>query len=56
MRRAPLGFLATLALTLLTACSAAGIPRHDGQEKLRDRYASYAGPPIESFTWLGQIR
>lgn len=55
MRRALIGFLATLCtLAGLTACSAGGIPRHDGQEKQRDRYASYAGPPMQSFTWLGK--
>jgi hypothetical protein len=55
MRRALASLLATLiAAVLLAACSGGGIPRHDGQEKLRDRYASYAGPPIDSFTWLGR--
>jgi hypothetical protein len=55
MRRALVRLLATLiAAALLAACSGGGIPKHEGQEKQRDRYASYAGPPIDSFTWLGR--
>jgi hypothetical protein len=56
MRRA-LSFLpATLVISaLLAACSSSGIPKHDDpQSQQRDRYASYAGPPQDSFTWLGR--
>jgi hypothetical protein len=55
MRRALARILATLvAAALLAACSAGGIPKHEGQAKQRDRYAGCAGPPIDSFTWLGR--
>ena len=55
MRRALARLLATLiAAALLIACSGGGIPKHEGQQKQRDRYASYAGPPLDSLTWLGR--
>jgi len=40
------------AVALLTACS--GIPLKQRQEAERNRYESYAGPPVESFTYLGR--
>ena len=36
----------------LTACS--GIPLKERQDAQRARYESYAGAPIDSFTWLGR--
>jgi hypothetical protein len=41
------------AVSLLVAC-AGGIPRHDSQLQTRERYAAYAGEPIDRFTWLGR--
>jgi hypothetical protein len=38
---------------LLVAC-ADGIPRQDSQLQTRERYAAYAGEPIDRFTWLGR--
>lgn len=46
---------AVLPLVLLMCAGCAvGIPLHPDQQKVRDRYAAYAGPPIPSFTWLGR--
>ena len=44
---------AAAALALLAAC-ASGIPYHQDEQQVRDRYTAYAGPPIQSFTWLGR--
>ncbi len=55
MRLGKLGFKGTWLLptvALLTACS--GIPLKQRQEAERSRYESYAGPPVESFTYLGR--
>jgi len=41
------------ALTLLTACS--GIPLKQRQDAERARYESYAGAPVNQFTWLGRF-
>jgi hypothetical protein len=41
-----------IAITLLAACSA-GIPVRQDPEEVRTRYESYAGAPIDHFTWLG---
>jgi Family of unknown function (DUF6491) len=32
---------------------AGGIPAHEDAAEVRDRYAAYAGPPVDSFTWMG---
>ncbi len=45
---------AALAAALLGACQS-GIPRHQSQAQIRERYASYAGAPLERFTWLGHF-
>lgn len=37
---------------LVTACSS--IPLKQRQDVQRARYESYAGPPIQQFTWLGR--
>jgi hypothetical protein len=54
MRRALPAFLTLLALATLAACQS-GIPRHETQAELRERYVSYAGPPLERMTWLGRF-
>jgi Family of unknown function (DUF6491) len=41
------------AVAALAACS--GIPLRERQDAQRARYESYAGPPIENFTWLGHF-
>jgi hypothetical protein len=54
MGRASVGLAVLLgAVTLLAACESS-IQRHDNQQDIRDRYAKYAGPPIDRFTWLGR--
>lgn len=35
---------------LLAGCS--GIPLHESDQEVRDRYNAYAGQPIDQFTWL----
>ncbi len=50
-RLKPLTFVGLAAL--IAACSS-GSPRlTDAQQ--RERYAAYAAPPVESFTWLGRF-
>jgi hypothetical protein len=39
-------------LSLLAACS--GIPRQARDNERLERYQQYAGPPIDSFTYLGR--
>src|SRR5258705_142135 len=41
------------ALALLAAC-ASGIPLHQSDQQVRDRYNAYAGEPIDHLTWLGR--
>jgi hypothetical protein len=41
------------ALGLLSAC-ASGIPRHESDQQVRDRYNAYAGEPLDHFNWLGR--
>ena len=45
--------LAACAAALLAACSST-IPRHESDAQQRARYQAYAGPPQNSFTWLGR--
>jgi Family of unknown function (DUF6491) len=54
MRRALAAFLTLLTLATLAACQS-GIPRHQSQAELRERYVSYAGPPLDRMTWLGRF-
>src|SRR5579871_3039088 len=50
MKLAPV--LATLVLpAVLTAC--VGIPRETRRDEQRSRYESYAGAPVQQFTWYG---
>jgi uncharacterized protein DUF6491 len=46
--------IAGLGLAVLGAC-VSGVPPHQSEQQLRDRYAAYAGAPIDSFTWLGHF-
>jgi hypothetical protein len=46
---------ALCAAGVLAACSSSAIPRHDSLAQTRERYAAYAGPPIDRFTWLGRF-
>jgi len=53
MRHAPRALVATLAaVTALAACTS-GIPKHRGQAPERERYAAYAGEPLDRMVWLG---
>jgi Family of unknown function (DUF6491) len=54
MQRAIAAFLTVLAIAALAACQS-GIPRHETQAQLRERYVSYAGPPLDRMTWLGRF-
>lgn len=54
MRRTLPAFLTSLAVATLAACQS-GIPRHETQAELRERYVSYAGPPLDRMTWLGRF-
>jgi hypothetical protein len=51
---AKLAILIFCAATVLAACQSS-IQRHDSQQDVRDRYAKYAGAPIDRFTWLGSF-
>jgi hypothetical protein len=54
MRRAIPALLTVFAVAALAACQS-GIPRHQTQAELRERYVTYAGPPLERMTWLGHF-
>jgi Family of unknown function (DUF6491) len=54
MRRAYPALLTALGLMALAGCQN-GIPRHESQSEVRERYVSYAGPPLDRMTWLGQF-
>lgn len=47
------GTAAAAVLAAFAACG--GIPRHDSDQLVRDRFSAYAGPPIDQFTWLGRF-
>jgi hypothetical protein len=56
MPRAYPVLLTLLTVSVLAAgCQSGGIPRHDSQSELRERYVSYAGPPLDRMTWLGHF-
>ncbi|OLB10544.1 MAG: hypothetical protein AUH10_11915 [Gammaproteobacteria bacterium 13_2_20CM_66_19] len=42
------------ALALLAGC-ASGIPLHESDQEVRDRFNAYAGEPIDRLTWLGRF-
>jgi hypothetical protein len=46
------GWLLLPAVALLTACS--GIPLNERETRQAALYQQYAGPPVESFTYLGR--
>jgi hypothetical protein len=49
--RKPAAFVGLVAL--IGACSSSGPRLTDAQQ--RERYAAYAGPPVDRFTWLGRF-
>ncbi|HEY7996813.1 MAG TPA: DUF6491 family protein [Steroidobacteraceae bacterium] len=49
--RKPVAFVGLVAL--IGACSSGGPRLTDAQQ--RERYAAYAGSPVDSFTWLGRF-
>jgi hypothetical protein len=54
MRHRVFRFAAPAALSaLLAACS--GIPLHESDAEVRDRFNAYAGEPIDHLTWLGRF-
>ena len=54
MRHPTSRFAALAALpALLAACG--GIPLHESDQEVRDRFNAYAGEPIDRFTWLGRF-
>lgn len=52
MWQSPTRLVTIAALASLAACAA---PHGTRQEDALQRYLAYAGPPIKSFTWLGQF-
>jgi hypothetical protein len=55
MRRAYRGAaIMMLTVAMLAACQS-GIPRHESQAQMRERYAAYAGQPLDRMTWLGHF-
>jgi hypothetical protein len=51
-RVAALAALSALS-ALLAACG--GIPLHESDSEVRDRFNAYAGEPIDHLTWLGRF-
>jgi hypothetical protein len=56
MRRAGPRLVASslLAVMVLAGCSSGGIPKHEDEAQVRERFAAYAGEPIDRMTWMGQ--
>ncbi|MGB9332534.1 MAG: DUF6491 family protein [Steroidobacteraceae bacterium] len=56
MRRADPRLVASslLAVMVLAGCSSGGIPKHEDEAQVRERFAAYAGEPIDRMTWMGQ--
>ena len=54
MRCAIPALLTALGITVLGACQS-GIPRHESQSEVRERYVAYAGAPLDRMTWLGHF-
>jgi hypothetical protein len=44
---------AVLAVTVLAGCTS-GITKHEDPSQVRERFAAYAGAPIDRMVWLGQ--
>jgi hypothetical protein len=53
MRHRASWVLAGLALTVLAACSTA-IPKRVSVAERREQFLQYAGPPVDTFTYLGR--
>jgi hypothetical protein len=56
MRRADPRLVASslLAVMLLVGCSSGGIPKHEDEAQVRERFAAYASEPIDRMSWMGQ--
>ena len=54
MQRAYAGLaaLVVFAAVVLAAC-AGGIPKHEDPAQVRERFAWYAGAPVDRMVWLG---
>ncbi len=55
MRRAYRGAAITMLTVAMLAACQSGIPRHESQAQMRERYAAYAGQPLDRMTWLGHF-
>ena len=55
MRRAYRGAAITMLTVAVLAACQSGIPRHESQAQMRERYAAYAGQPLDRMTWLGHF-
>jgi hypothetical protein len=42
-----------LAVMVLAGCTS-GIPKHEDEAQVRERFAAYAGAPIDRMVWLGR--
>ena len=54
MRRAGPRLVANVFLVLLAACTGAGIPKHEDEAQVRERFAAYAGEPLDRMVWMGR--
>jgi hypothetical protein len=56
MRRAHPRLMASslLAVMVLAGCSSGGIPKREDEAQVRERFAAYAGEPIDRMSWMGQ--
>ena len=55
MQRAYRGAAITMLTVAMLAACQSGIPRHESQAQMRERYAAYAGQPLDRMTWLGHF-
>ena len=53
MRRADSRLVAGAFLFMLAACTSGGIPKHEDEAQVRERFAAYTGEPIDRMVWLG---
>ena len=40
---------------MLAACTSGGIPKHEDEAQVRERFAAYTGEPIDRMVWLGHF-